>query len=95
MSRGIYVDNLRAYERYVSREQMLVIKSEDLFERTQETYDEVLRFLGLAPSRLQSTEAVNPGLYPREKPPGYDELCAFFVQHNQRLYEYLGRDLGW
>ena len=95
VSRGIYVDNLRAYEQYFPREQMLVIKSEDLFEKTQETYDEILHFLGLAPWRLRSTESVNTAPYSREKPAGYDELREFFAPHNQRLYEYLGRDLGW
>ncbi len=94
-ARGLYLDQLRAYERYFSRDQLLVLKSEDLLEKTQETYDQVLRFLGLAPWTLQSTGSVNPGLYPREKPPGYEELREFYAPHNQRLYEYLGRDLGW
>jgi hypothetical protein len=93
--RGIYVDSLIAYERYFPRDQMLVIKSEDLFERTQETYLEILRFLGLPAWRLAFAESVNTAAYSREEPPGYDELRAFFAPHNQRLYEYLGRDLGW
>ena len=95
VSRGMYVDQLKAYERFFSREQFLVLRSEDLFEKTQETYDEILRFLELAPWRLQSTGSVNTGSYSREKPPGYEELCEFYAPHNQRLYDYLGRDLGW
>ena len=86
---------LKAYERFFSRDQLLILKSEDLFEKTQETYDEILRFLDLAPWTLQSTGPVNPGSYPRETSPGYDELRELFAPHNQRLYEYLGRDLGW
>jgi len=38
---------------------------------------------------------VNTASYSREKPAGYDELRELFATHNQRLYEYLGRDLGW
>ncbi len=94
-SRGVYVDNLLAYERYVAREQMLVIKSEDFFNKTQETYDRVLEFLELAPWRLGSTQSVNAIAYGQEKPPGYEELREFYAPHNQRLYDYLGRDLGW
>ena len=94
-ARGMYVDQLKAYERFFSQDQLLILKSEDLFEKTQETYDEILRLLELAPWTLQSTGSVNPGSYPREEPPGYDELREFFAPHNQRLYEYLGRDLGW
>jgi hypothetical protein len=92
-TRGIYVDTLRAYDAFRLRGQLLVIKSEDLFEKTQETYDEVLQFLGLSPWRL---EAHAPGgNRASERPACYDELRAFFAPHNQRLYEYLGRDLGW
>ncbi len=93
--RGMYVDQLREYERFFRRDQFLILKSEDLFEKTQETYDQVLRFLSLAPWRLQSTGSANAGSYSREKLAGYDELCEFFAPHNQRLYEYLGRDLSW
>lgn len=88
-ARGLYLGQLQAYERFFSRDQLLVLKSEDLFEKTQETYDQVLRFLGLAPWTLRSTGSVNPGSYPREKPPGYEELREFYAPHNQRLYEYL------
>jgi len=94
-TRGMYYDQIMAYERYFSRGQMLVLKSEDLFERTQETYDEVLRFVGLDPWQLQSTAPANMASYERDRPPGYNELRAFFAPHNQRLYEYLGRDLSW
>ena len=95
VDRGIYVDQLRAYDAFLAKQQMLVLKSEDLFEKTQETYDVVLRFLGLSPWKLRSIEPRHAGSYSREKPPGYDELREFYAPHNQRLYEYLGRDLGW
>jgi hypothetical protein len=94
-SRGTYVDSLLAYERYFPRDQMLVIKSEDLFDRTQDTYQQILDFLGLRYWTLRNPVSVNTAAYSRDKPQGYDELRAFFAPYNQRLYEYLGRDLGW
>jgi hypothetical protein len=94
-ARGRYLENLKAYERHFPREQMLIVKSEDLFERTQETYDAVLAFLGLSPWTLRRPESVNTASYSRERPAGYAELCDYFAPHNQRLYQYLGRDLGW
>lgn len=93
--RGIYVDTLRQYHEHFPREQLLVIKSEDLFEGTQETYTEILRFLGLAPWQLRLPDR-QPSSRPRaEKPLRYEELREFSAPHNQRLYEYLGRDLSW
>jgi hypothetical protein len=93
--RGIYVDSLKAYDPFLRSGRLLVIKSEDLFARTQETFDEILRFVGLEPWQLRSTASANSFPYDKSQPPGYNELRDFFKPHNQRLYEYLGRDLGW
>ena len=42
LSRGIYVDQLVSWSKFFNEEQMLVLKSEDFFERPQETLKLVL-----------------------------------------------------
>jgi Sulfotransferase domain len=92
------VDHLMRWSRFFKQEQILVLKSEDLFERTQDTLKEVQGFLGLpeywAPETLGKR---NKGVYDQE---GIDsatrqQLEAFYNPHNQRLYEYLSVDIGW
>lgn len=94
-TRGLYLDQLLEYERFFGREQILVLKSEDFFEDTQQVYDEVVRFLDLQPWTLRSTTPVNVSGYSGAKPAGYDGLRESFAPHNTRLYDFLGRDFAW
>jgi hypothetical protein len=101
-ARGIYMDQLMAYETCFSRRQILVIRSEDLFTNTVAAYQDVLAFLGLDPFVPMDLKVRNAGQYPAGRRNAnaalagtFEELREFFKPHNQRLYEYLGRDLGW
>ncbi len=100
VQRGIYVDQLKAYEKFFDRSQILVIKSEDLFNKTIETYGEILRFLSLDPYVPKDLSARNTDRYPKDELGAnhdgiYEELRSLFKPHNQRLYEYVQRDFGW
>ena len=96
LSRGIYVDQLLRWSKFYSQEQMLVLKSEDLFERTLETLKLVLDFLGLFDWEPEAVEIRNKGRYGQEMNPATRRrLEEYFEPHNRRLYEYLGVDFGW
>ena len=96
LSRGIYVDQLSYWSRFFSDEQMLVLKSEDFYERPSETLKRTLDFLGLPEWEPEAWEIVLKGEYEREMNPATRRrLEGYFEPHNRRLYEYLGADLGW
>jgi hypothetical protein len=95
LRRGIYVDQLLRWREFFGDEQLLVLKSEDLFKRTQDSLKLVLGYLDLP--------RWEPDLPPRKPKHRYDpmdpatrrRLEEFFEPHNRRLYELLGRDFGW
>jgi hypothetical protein len=99
LSRSVYVEQLMRWAKFFPREQMLVLKSEDFFERPQETLDTVFSFLDLPewepePSKLENKR--NAGRYEGEMDPQTRRrLEEYFEPHNRRLYDYLGVDLGW
>lgn len=107
LARGVYVDQLRNWLQFFSREQFLILKSEDLYQNPVAITKQTLEFLGLPPSVLktekefkQYREPLPRGYKNSEKPPMMDaelrkDLAAYFKPHNQRLYELLGRDFGW
>jgi hypothetical protein len=99
MSTGIYVDHLLRWSTFFPREQMLVLKSEDFFERPQETLRTVFNFLDLPEWELDASEfgnKRNTGVYKQETDPATrHKLEKHFEPHNRRLYEYLGMDFGW
>ena len=99
LSQSIYVDHLLRWSRYFDREQMLVLKSEDFFERPTDTLSRILDFLDLPdwePGASELSDKVNKGRYEQGMDPAIRRrLEDFFEPHNQRLYEYLGVDFGW
>jgi hypothetical protein len=106
LSRGVYVEQLMRWAEHFDEEQMLVLKSEDFFERPVDVFKVVLGFLGLPEwepadsseprSRNNHERKKFKGKYKREmNPETRRKLEEYFGPHNQRLYDYLGRDLGW
>ncbi len=95
LARGIYVDQLERWAKPFPRDQMLVLRAEDLFADPQTTVCRVLAFLGLPDWTLQKAAAYNAHPYPRLAPTTRRGLAEFFEPHNRKLYDFLGRDLGW
>jgi hypothetical protein len=101
LSRGIYVDQLMRWSRFFGDEQILVLKSEDLFERPQDTLKPVLNYLDLPDWEPEAWEKIpkkrNKSKSDEQKmdPATRRRLEEYFEPHNRRLYDYLGVDLGW
>jgi hypothetical protein len=102
LARGVYVDQLKHWLDFFPREQLLILKSEELNAEPTEIFKQTLAFLDvpvLIPASLQkefkhyntaentSASKIDPAM--RER------LIAYFEPHNARLYEFLGRDFGW
>jgi hypothetical protein len=94
---GIYVDQLLRWSKFFSNEQVLVLKSEDLFERELYTLKLVLDFLDLPDWEPDGASKIcNKGHYKQKMDPATRQwLEDYFEPRNQRLYEYLGVDFGW
>jgi len=99
LSKAIYVDHLLRWSEFFSREQMLVLKSEDFFEHPQRTLERVFSFLGLPdwePEASELGDKRNTGGYEGGMEPAMRRrLEEYFEPHNKRLYDYLGVDFGW
>jgi Sulfotransferase domain len=96
LSRGIYVDQLLRWSEFFSEKQILVLKSEDFFERPKESLKLVLDFLGLPEWEPAAWEVRRKGEYERQMDPSTRRrLEEYFEPHNKRLYEFLGKDFGW
>lgn len=94
---GVYVDQLLRWSKFFSDEQMLVLKSEDFFERELDTLKLVLDFLDLPDWEPEGASKIhNKGYYKQKMDPATRQwLEDYFEPHNQRLYEYLAVDFGW
>ena len=96
LARGIYVDQLLRWSRFYDRDQMLVLKSEEFFERPLDILKLVLNFLDLPEWQPDVWEIRKKGGYEEGIDPSVRRrLEEYFEPHNQRLYEYLGVEFRW
>lgn len=95
--RGLYAQQLSRFYEHFPREQILVIRAEDLFARTAEAVAGVLAFLGKQPTpaisdlRAQNA-ATNRGQVEADV---LAHLDAYFAEPNRALSRLLDRDFGW
>jgi hypothetical protein len=94
LARGRYAEQLARVFSLVSRGQVLVVRSEDLWERPVEGFGELFRFLGLSPTSINGRPD-DTGRYNPMPEALRARLVEYFRPHNERLYALLGRDLGW
>jgi hypothetical protein len=94
-ARGRYAEQLERWLAVFPRQQLLVVPSEDLSDDPSGTHARVLEFLGAPPHRLEAYPRVYERRYEPMEPATRDRLAAEFEEPNRRLYELLGRDLGW
>lgn len=98
LDQGKYCSKLERLFEYIDRNRVFIVKSEDLFERTQEVFEKVLDFLYLDSFKLKKIERVNSGEYIplHAADPKFDsELREYFVPSNRSLYSLLGVNFEW
>jgi hypothetical protein len=96
LSRGIYLQQLINWHRSFPKDQLLIIRSENFFSDPASVYGQVLAFLELPEWNLENYSKYNDsGGYPEMNPDTKEQLTDYFRPHNERLFEYLGVDLGW
>lgn len=95
-ARGIYLPQLRNWLSVFPAEQLLVLRSEDMYDDVQAVFDRICAFLGVREYPLPDVRPRNASRTKSSVPqPCRRELAEFFEPHNRALEEFLGRDLGW
>ncbi len=97
LTRGIYVNGLEQWGQYFPNDQILVLKSEDFFENPDRSLKQIFSHCGLPEWSLRRPVWKRKG---KSDKAGMDLktrkwLADYFAPHNQRLYDYLGKDFAW
>ena len=98
VTRGVYADQLPAWIDRFGADHLLVLRSEDVYEKPDDNYQRVLGFLGLPEHR--PAEFRNASTVRVERPPAMPDavrgrLAEEFEPHNRRLEALLHRDFNW
>ncbi|OLE21145.1 MAG: sulfotransferase [Actinobacteria bacterium 13_1_20CM_3_71_11] len=95
-ARGEYIRYLQRISAVVDRDRIHVVDSEDFFADPEPVYDAVLDFLGLPHLGYPPFERHNARPRSADLDPGLrKELSAYYASFDDRLAEWLGRELAW
>lgn len=95
LARGIYVDQVRRCLDLFSADRLLIIQSEEFWKKPQDTYDKVLSFLGVNSWALKKARIFNSTNHKAMSSEARQFLLRYYANHNERLYELLGRRYDW
>jgi hypothetical protein len=105
LARGLYANQLERWYSLFSPAQMLILRSEDFYADPAAILAQTLDFLEMPRDDLPEATAYDhydgyagPAAQSGEtrmSPETRARLSAWFAPHNQRLYDELGRDMGW
>lgn len=95
LDRGIYADQLDRWSHYFSREQMLIVKAEDLRHSRAASMQKVIDFMKLPPYDFDLSELSHSRNYAPMDSRLRARLLHYFEPHNRRLFDNLGSDFGW
>lgn len=94
-ARGDYLEQLRRWYDAYPAEQILVLRSEDLFADPARVVAQTLEFLGLPPFRGRGYRQLNRRDYAGIGEAVQRRLAERFAPGNERLGAFLGRDMDW
>jgi hypothetical protein len=96
-SRGLYLGQLQRYLEYFSRDQILILTSEELFESPASCLKKLFDFIAVdADFTVRDVAAKNvAGNKSQVDDEVYRHLESFFAPHNQALNDFVGQNLGW
>lgn len=95
LTRSRYAEQLERWLALFPREQLLVLKAEDLFARPAETLRRTFDFLGLPQREATEGSRLHTAEYAPLPPETRRSLQEYFRPHNERLYELIGADFAW
>jgi hypothetical protein len=93
VGKSLYANQLSNWLHQFPREQLLILRSEDLYGRTQEVLDTVTDFLGIHRFSFPDLAAKNGRHYARDDQPMRQHLEAIFEEPNRQLKALTG--IGW
>ncbi len=94
-SRGIYLPQLQNWRASFPAEQMLVLRSEDMYRDVQGSFDKVTDYLQIPRFTLPSTKTFNAITQSKIPDGTRRKLAAFYAPHNAALADYLERPPLW
>jgi len=96
ISGGIYSARIERFFEFFPKDQILILRSEDLYENPELIYKQTLEFLNLPEFEIKGFTKYNYHTDQKKMDNTIrQKLIDYYKPHNQRLYKLLNRDFNW
>ena len=96
LRRGIYINQIKPWVSLFPREQLLILRSEDLYSNPQKVYKACLNFLGVQHYEPNDFFKFNASRgYSKMNAETREKLIQYFKPFNDELSKYLNIELDW
>ena len=95
LARGVYADQLEDWFGHYSKNQFLILATEDFRKNSQQALDQVFDFLKVPPFQVETLRDLNVGNYKPMNKDTRKSLIEYFKPHNERLYKLLQHNFDW
>ena len=95
LARGFYAEQLENWYKSFSKDQILIIKSEEFATDTNKIMNNIFDFLELPHYDIPDNSKKNKIHYEPMKKGTRDDLIEFFRPYNEKLYSLVGRNFDW
>ena len=95
LARGFYAEQLERWYEVFPKEQILIIKSEELASETNKVMNKIFHFLGLDDCNIHDSSKKNKIVYEPMRKETRLNLTEYFRPYNKKLYSLTGIDFGW
>ena len=95
LARGFYAEQLSIWFKLFSKNQIMIVSSEQLASDTKNTMNSIFQFLNLPKFEIPNTKKVNVSQYSKMNSSTRKLLINFFKPYNESLYNFLNVNFEW
>ena len=95
LARGFYANQLEVWFEKFQKNQLLMISTEDLAQKTDQVLTKVFEFLDLPYFKIRDFTKQNKREYPPMKDETRKLLIEFYKPHNEKLYSLINQHFDW
>ena len=95
LARGFYANQLEVWFEKFQKNQLLMISTEDLAQKTDQVLTKVFEFLDLPYFKIRDFTKQNKREYPLMKDETRKLLIEFYKPHNEKLYGLINQHFDW
>ena len=95
IAKGLYYQQIKNWFNEFSKEQILVLSTENLAMKPHQTLKQIFNFLGLPNEQIQNIQNRKVGNYQKMDNGTREILKKIFQPHNEKLFKILGSKFEW